>query len=357
MMKTLPDKNEMERATLTRDESYDGVFFVGVRSTGIFCRPSCPAKKPQGRNMMYYATVRDCLLAGFRPCKRCRPLATNGQTPAWLGQVVAQVEGSSAERITDADLRNMGIDPDRARRYFKRRFGMTFQGYHRARRMGLALQELRSGGDALMVGLGAGYDSSSGFRDAFEKTFGTTPGRAYDVLAIHTATLESPIGPLIAGATDQGVCLLEFADRRALQRQVETLKRRTGGFVVPGRHENLDHLATELTEYFDGKRQSFTVPLVSPGTTFQRHVWAELRNIPYGTTRSYDQLARAIGRPGAHRAVARANGDNRLAILIPCHRVVKADGTLSGYGGGVWRKQYLIDLEHSTKLDRAPRAV
>lgn len=347
MIKELPDQLEMQRAMLARDASFDGIFFVCVKTTKIFCRPSCPARKPKPENVVYHPAVRDCLLAGFRPCKRCRPLATAGRHPDWVETLIERVEQDPSGRFTDADLRGQGVSPFRARRYFNERFGMTFHAYHRARRMGLALGALREGDNALHVAFDHGFESNSGFRDAFERTFGTTPGRCAGVTPILSTTIESPIGPLVAGATEEGVCLLEFADRRAFQHQVDTLRRRLGGTIVPGLNEHLAQLRRELTEYFEARRTVFTVPLVAPGTDFQRRVWRALGEIPYGQTRSYDELATAIGRPGAHRAVGRANGDNRLAILIPCHRVVRSDGHLCGYGGGLWRKRHLLELERS----------
>ncbi len=345
MMKTLPARAEMERAMLVGDRTYDGTFFTCVRTTGIFCRPSCPARKPKPANVEYHGTVRDCLLAGFRPCKRCRPLATNGQNPEWIDRLIERVEQDPSGRLTDGDLRAMGVSPYRARRYFNDRFGMTFHAYHRSRRMGLALEALREGDNPLHVAFDHGFESNSGFRDAFERTFGTTPGKCDGVTPIVTTTIESPIGPLVAGATDQGICLLEFADRRALQKQVATLRKRVSGNVIPGTNEHLTQLSAELVDYFDGRRRVFTVPLVAPGTEFQQSVWRELQRIPCGQTRSYEQLAATIGRPGAQRAVGRANGDNRIAIVIPCHRVVRSDGHLCGYGGGLWRKRFLLDLE------------
>ncbi len=344
-MNAAPTTIEMRKALMGRDASYDGIFFVCVKSTGIFCRPSCPARKPLPRNVVFQSTVRDCLLDGFRPCRRCRPLAVGGKSPDWLDAVLDHVEQHPAERLADDSLRPLGADPHRVRRYFVRNFGMTFQAFHRARRMGLALEQLRRGGDPLAVGFDHGFESASGFRDAFARTFGAPPGRSRDVNCIKTIRLESPVGPLIAGADEQGVCLLEFADRRALDRQLATLRKRFGAAMIPGSNAHLARLARELEEYFAGTRTSFGVPLVMRGTEFQKRVWERLCKIPHGSTWSYERLAREIGRPGAQRAVGRANGDNRIAILIPCHRVIRSDGSLCGYGGGLWRKKFLLDLE------------
>lgn len=347
MIAKRPSPGEMYNAVVRRDATYDGIFFVCVRSTGIFCRPSCPARKPQRRNTAFHSCVRDALLAGFRPCKRCRPLAVGGGAPDWLDALLARIEVAPAARLTDQDLRDAGVSPHRVRRYFTENFGMTFQAYHRMRRMGLALEQLRGGSDALAVGLDCGYESQSGFRDAFARAFGVPPGRGDSVECVRVTTIESPLGPLAAGATDEGVCLLEFADRRAFDHQTATLRKRLGASMVPGEHPHLEQLREELDAYFAGRRVAFDVPLVTPGTAFQQTVWNRLRAIPYGRTRSYEQIAAEIGRPGAQRAVGRANGDNRIAILLPCHRVVRADGGLSGYGGGVWRKRWLIDHERA----------
>jgi AraC family transcriptional regulator of adaptative response/methylated-DNA-[protein]-cysteine methyltransferase len=343
----MPAKAELERATSQRDASYDGVFFVAVRTTGVFCRPSCPARKPLPVNVEYFTSAGQALAAGYRPCKRCRPLHTNGEPPKWVERLLGAVEGSPARRLSDADLRALAIDPACARRYFRRHFGMTFQAYQRGRRMGEALGALRRGARDVEVAVDHGYESNSGFRDAFSRTFGATPGRSADVQCIVSRLIESPLGPLMCAATEEGVCLVEFADRRALQTQVNTLCKRIGGTIVPGDNEHLEQFADELGRYFAGPLTEFTVSLVRPGTAFQQAVWDRLLEIPYGRTMSYGQLAREVGRPGAQRAVGRANGDNRLAIVVPCHRVVQSDGKLRGYGGGLWRKQFLLDHERN----------
>jgi len=355
-MSTLPPVGEMERAYRERDPSYDGVFFLAVRTTGIFCRPSCPARKPLPANVEFFPTVREAMFAGYRPCLRCRPLEAGGRPPGWAARLLEEVERRPGERIPDGTLRRLGVDPARARRYFLAHYGMTFQAYCRARRLGVALDELRRGADLDDVALGHGFDSHSGFRAAFARAFGTSPGRGRDADCILLAFLESPLGPLVAGATKAGVCLLEFTDRRSLETSLDTVRRRFGCATLPGDTPHLKQLKVDLSAYFAGELRAFTVPVVTPGTPFQEQVWDELRRVPYGETRSYEDLARALGRPKAQRAVGRANGENRIAIVIPCHRVVNKDGGLGGYGGGLWRKRYLLDLERGARPVAPPDA-
>ncbi|MCI0652351.1 MAG: methylated-DNA--[protein]-cysteine S-methyltransferase [Planctomycetes bacterium] len=349
-MRRLPPVREMEQAVRRRDPAYDGIFFIGVRTTGIFCRPNCPARRPLARNIEYFPLVKDALFAGYRPCKRCTPLALDRQPP-WAARLLADVEAEPARRITESDLRERGVDPATARRHFLRRFGMTFHAFSRARRLGRALHHIRNGGDLDGAVLESGYESHSGFRDAFARVFGTSPGRGRGRAGecVRIAWIESPLGPLLAGATAEGVCLLEFTDRRMLEAQLASVRRAFAGQpAVPGENEHLARLREELADYFARSLRRFTTPLVYPGTDFQVRVWEQLLRIPYGETRSYDDIARAVGDANARRAVGRANGLNRIAIVIPCHRVVNKDGRLGGYGGGLRRKQFLLDLERGT---------
>ena len=346
----MPTREEMERAFAAKDTSYDGVFYVAVRTTGIFCRPSCPSR-PNLENVEFFSSVKDCLFAGYRPCKRCRPLEANGQPPEWAAQLISRVEAAPDARLKAADLRDMGITPERARRWFQQHYGMSFSAWCRGNRLAGAFARLRHGASLDDAALDSGFESHSGFRDAFSRVFGEAPGRSRaNGEHVVITMLETPLGPVLAGATDPGITLLEYTDRRMLERNLEALRRRFGCAVVPGQHPLLEKLRVQLDEYFQGKRKDFTLPLATRGTPFQDKVWRELRRIPHGQTLSYDELARRVGQPTAQRAVARANGANCLAILIPCHRVIGKDGTLTGYGGGLWRKRLLLELERTGRL-------
>jgi len=337
----------MERAFLESDASYDGIFFTAVRTTGIFCRPSCRARKPLPENVEFFPSVRGALFAGYRPCKRCSPETPPGTVPDWVTTLLDAVEGDPTRRLHDGDLRTLGVDPARARRYFLEQYGMTFHAYCRGRRLSGALRQLRSGDSLDDVALGTGWESHSGFREAFSRTFGTAPGAARNIpdAAVVMTTIDTPLGPMVAGATDTGLCLLEFTDRRMLEAQMRRLQSLLKQPLVPGDHPHLAQTREQLAAYFDKRLTTFTLPLVFRGTPFEERVWKELCRIPYGETLSYAALAERVGSPGAQRAVGRANGMNRIAIVIPCHRVVNSDGKLGGYGGGLWRKHWLLGLE------------
>ncbi len=347
-MKPMPDHAEMERAFRDKDGSYDGLFYVGVRTTGVFCRPICPARKPLPENVEFFPSPKEALFAGYRPCKRCEPLRAGGELPGWAAGLIERIENDPSIRIKEADLREAGIEPSKARRFFLGRFGMTFQAYCRARRLGRAFDEIRGGKRLDDVILGHGFESHSGFRDAFLNRFGRPPGKVRAEDFIRIAWIETPIGPMAAGATTEHLCFLEFTDRRMLEAQFETLARRFHKSIAPGENAVIEKTRTELERYFAGSLKRFSVPLEYPGTEFQARVWKALLDIPYGETRSYEDVARAVGSPGAVRAVGSANGKNRIAIIIPCHRVVNKSGELGGYGGGLWRKRRLLDLERGS---------
>jgi AraC family transcriptional regulator of adaptative response/methylated-DNA-[protein]-cysteine methyltransferase len=348
-MNALPSSEALYRAVLERDPSYDGVFFLGVRTTGIFCRPTCKSKKPLAENVEYFASTGEAERAGYRACKRCRPLEPLGAEQAWIRSTIAELGETRAAHVTDAELRELSIDPVRARRAFRAAYGVTFHGWQRSQRLGLALRDLRDGGAIDAVAQGRGWQSTSGFREAFEQLFGAPPGRARSADCLSADLIASPLGPLLAAASSRGICLLEFLDRRGLPGQASSLQRALGCAVVPGRNAHIDQMERELAEWFAGRRTRFDVALHVEGTDFERSVWKRLLEIPYGETMSYEAMAFDLGRPGAQRAVGRANGKNRIAIVIPCHRVVQKNGELRGYGGGLWRKRRLIDLERDVR--------
>ncbi len=347
LSRRLPAPGTMYRAFARRDPAYEGVFWLGVRTTGIFCRPTCRARQPRRENVEFFATPSEALHAGYRPCMKCRPLDHGNAPPPLVAKLLALVEREPSRRFRDSELAGFGIDASTARRQFKRYCGMTFQAYHRARRMGLALNDIRKGKTVLDSQLDQGFESGSGFRDAFNRLVGAAPSRASQVGVLHAQWLETPLGPMLAVADDRGLHLLDFVDRRGLERALAMLQKRLACRVLPGTHRYLAQIATELREYFAGTRTTFATPVLLTGSEFQQRVWRELLAIPAGETRSYAALAARIGAPKAVRAVGRANGDNRLSIIVPCHRVIGANGELTGYGGGLARKQKLLDLERA----------
>lgn len=354
-MHNLPPIAEVVKAFMASDSSYEGIFYVAVKTTRIFCRPTCKARKPLLKNVEFFAAKSEALHAGYRPCLRCKPMNTVAEVPSLVEQLRMLVENDPAARagspIRERNLIELGIDPSTARRQFQRYFGMSFHAYQRARRMGSALATVRKGASVLDNQLDHGFESSSGFREAFAKVFGTPPSKSSGVHCLLAKWLDSPLGPMLAIADDRGLHIVDWVDRRGLERAVARLRIRENvrehTAIVPGSHPILEQIERELKAYFAGTLKTFLTPLAAWGTPFQNNVWQQLLAIPRGETRSYADLARALGAPKAVRAVARANGDNFRGVIIPCHRVIGSDGSLTGYGGGLARKQWLLDHEKS----------
>lgn len=340
----LPSRQALLNALSRRDPAWDGLFVFGVRTTGIACRPTCPSRRARPQHVEFFPTIDDARTAGFRPCRRCRPEQAI-RDPEWWPRLVALVDASLDSRMSDAELVRLGFDPVRVRRHALKSHGMTFHAWLRLRRVAASQRLLRAGTELDTVIIDSAWQSHSGFRDAFIRAVGTTPGKARDGEPIFAMTWQSPLGPIVAAAVEAGLVLLEFGEIERLERQAPTLRRWFKGPVVTGKHPHLEQLFTELGEYFAGTRRDFDVPLVIRGTPFEVSVWNALRTIPCGTTCCYADIARAVRNPKAVRAVGSANGRNRMSIVIPCHRVVNADGRLGGYGGGLWRKIRLLELE------------
>ncbi len=342
------------RALVDRDKRFEGIFWAGIRTTGIFCRPGCSAKKPKRENVVFFASVGEALSAGYRPCRKCQPLLRYGDPPLWVRKLLAEIDEDPGQRITDADLRGRGLDPVTLRRWFSKHHGMSFHAYLRTRRINEAYRRIKSEGEVTTPALDAGYASLSGFHAAFRKHTGFSPKGSRTRELVIVRHLLSPLGPMLAGCTDAGICLLDFQDE--LEDALANSKsgsHKIGDGSLFGAHPLLTRLETQLEEYFNGRRQIFDLPLLTVGTEFQKRAWQALLEIPFGATRSYREQAEMIGKPLAVRAVAGANAANRLAVLIPCHRVIGNDGGLAGYGAGIWRKRYLLELERSV-LSRQP---
>lgn len=344
-MITAENKEEYYQALLAKKTEYEGVFFVGVKTTGVFCSPTCPARKPKFENCEFFETAQQALLASFRPCKRCRPLSHPNHVSKLVQKLVEEVEQNPERRWKDKDFEDLAVDASTARRQFKKRFGMTFVEYARARRMGLAMKQIREGEAVIEAQLSTGYESSSGFRDAFSRIMGAAPTKLGSRNILKASWLDTPLGPMLTIADEEALYLLEFVDRRGLEREIERLRRKTKSAIIPGHTKPISSIERELNLYFKGQLIEFKTPILLLGSLFQKHVWAELVKIPPGETRSYSNIAVAIGRPTAFRAVAQANGANQLAIIIPCHRVINTNGELGGYGGGLARKEWLINHE------------
>lgn len=345
MLFSLPDLEALYHALITRDAAYDGRAYVGVTSTGVFCRLTCAARKPKPQHCRFFETVAECLAAGFRPCQRCHPLAPAAEAEPMVQTLLTALAKESGRRWAEGDLTAMGLDPSTVRRAFKRHFGLTFLEMARLERLREGVGTLAGGGRVIDAQLDAGFESPAAFRAAFARLLGQSPGSFMGKGLLRADAIRTPLGPMIAVCDRQSLHLLEFADRKALAGELKRLLKQCRGDMGFGRYDPMGRLEAELAAYFAGQTAEFTVPLTLHGSAFTKSVWAELQKIPPGETRSYSEIAQAIGQPAAVRAVARANGANQIALLIPCHRVIGADGSLTGYGGGLWRKQKLIEIE------------
>jgi AraC family transcriptional regulator of adaptative response/methylated-DNA-[protein]-cysteine methyltransferase len=297
--------------------------------------------------MREFERAREALAAGFRPCRSCTPLLTGVADPPWLIPLMSEVESDPGRRWHDHDLEMMGMDAGTVRRWFIANHGLTFHAYTRLRRLGSALKQIQHGEPVERAVVASGFESETGFRESFAQVFGSPPSAVDRESSIWVNRVGTPLGSMVMGVHDSGLCLLEFAERRMLDTQLKRLSRHMGRVFLPGEHPLMEQVKNELDAYFDGTLRRFTLPLTAPGTAFQEAVWSALLEIPFGETRSYADIAASIGQPEAVRAVGQANGDNRIAIIIPCHRVVGAGGEPTGYGGGIWRKEYLLALEQA----------
>lgn len=345
MLFDLPDHDTLYQALLDRNAVYDGQAYVGVSTTGVFCRLTCPARKPKTENCTFYASIGECIEAGFRACKRCHPLQPMASADPAIAALLTALDERPEYRWSESDIGRMGFDLSTVRRSFKRQFGMTFLEMARQRRLRDGFETISDGGKVIDAQLDAGFESASAFRASFSKLLGRAPGKLDTAPILFADWIETPLGPMIAVCSTSQMHLLEFVDRKALKTELSKLDKLAKGKVGIGKTQPGEQIRGELNAFFDGTSANFSTPLAYGGSEFAKSVWDELRLIPPGQTRSYSEIAKRIGRPSATRAVARANGANQIALVVPCHRVIGADGSLTGYGGGLWRKQKLLEIE------------
>ncbi|MDR0194575.1 MAG: methylated-DNA--[protein]-cysteine S-methyltransferase [Myroides sp.] len=336
----------MYQAIIAKDTSFEGVFFTTVITTGIFCRPSCTARKPKIENVEFFKTAKECIERGYRPCKVCKPLNSLNQVPLNIQEILEELRLTPSLKLKDEDLKSRAVAPSQVRRWFLKHHGMTFQAYQRLLRMNSAHKKIQEGESIINTAYDMGYESLSGFGESFKNVIGVSPKNGKQQQVIDLQKLETPIGSIVVCATKEGVCFLEFADIQDLDRELKRIAKEKQAVILQGENLHISQLKQELDAYFKGELIEFTVSLDLIGTPFQVQVWNGLRTIPYGETKSYKQQSELLNIPKSIRAVANANGMNTVAIVVPCHRIIGTDGSLTGYRGGVWRKKFLLELEN-----------
>ncbi len=335
----------MYRASSNKNPDFEGVFWMGVKTTGIFCRPTCTARKPKPENVEFFHNTKDAILKGYRPCKICKPLENPDETPEYIQKILEELRENPSMKFKDLDLVKRGVEPATMRRWFQKNHGMTFQAFQRMFRLNTAFKKLQQGENLIETAYDSGFESLSGFNESFKNIFGVSPKNSKTQKIIDLKRIETPIGTMYAAATEDGICMLEFTDRKMLETEFKDLAKSLNATIVQGENPHFKTLKRELKLYFEGKLKEFTVPLSPVGTEFQKSVWKILMKIPYGETWNYRKQSEILGDVKKVRAVANANGMNKISIIIPCHRVIGSNGTLTGYGGGIWRKQKLLELE------------
>ncbi|MFZ1205759.1 MAG: bifunctional DNA-binding transcriptional regulator/O6-methylguanine-DNA methyltransferase Ada [Candidatus Acidiferrales bacterium] len=361
------------QAVQSRDRSADGAFVYAVRSTGIYCRPSCPSRKPQREQVVFFALAEAAEQKGFRPCRRCRPRAVPVADPkiATVARVCREIEAhiladpgidaDSDSRLTLAHLsRSAGMSTHQLERAFRATIGITPRQYADAQRMRRLKSRLKKGDNVTTALYEAGYGSSSRLYERAPSHLGMTPAayrRGGEGMHIDYTIVDSPLGRLLVGATERGISALYLGEsddklRAAFEKEYPRaeLRRDDNG---PG---SLGEWVEEVLEHLRGHKPHLDVPTDVQATAFQRRVWEELRRIPYGATRTYTEVAQAIGNPSAIRAVARACATNPVSVIVPCHRVVRQDGNLAGYRWGISRKRTLLDHEAAAAQPKAKAA-
>jgi len=343
-------------AVLARDANQDGQFFFAVSTTGVYCRPSCPAKRLRRQNVAFYRRPEDAEKAGYRACLRCKPKSASGNPQtATVKEMCRYIEQHLDEPVTLERLAKVfGQSPFHLQRTFKKTLGITPRAYADSCRMGLLKRNLQAGRSVTHALYDAGYSSSSRLYERTASQLGMTPDkyrRGAIAATIRYTCTNSPLGRMLVAATDKGICAIQFADTD--DELTEGLKREFPFAVRKREDASMRSWTNTVLRQVSGHKTNRSLPLDIQATAFQRRVWDHLQSLPFGTTQSYGEVAKAIGRPTAARAVARACASNRIAVAIPCHRVVREDGEMGGYRWGVERKKALLQMEQQGSQNSA----
>ena len=338
------------QAVLARDSSRDGQFVFAVSSTGVYCRPSCPSRRPRRANVMFFSKADEAERAGYRACLRCRPKSIGGNPQMEMVKAVCRyIEQHLDEPVTLPQLgKAFRQSPFHLQRTFKAVLGVSPKAYADSCRMKQLKENLRAGHSVTRAMYDAGYSSSSRLYERTASQLGMTPDkyrRGAIAAIIRYTCADSPLGRMLVAATDKGICAIQFADSDA---ELEQGLRHEFPFATRRRDDaSLQSWVGDLLHQMRGQKSNSALPLDIQATAFQRLVWSYLQSIPFGATRSYGEVARGIGDPNATRAVARACATNPVAVAIPCHRVVRSNGDMGGYRWGAERKKELLRLEQS----------
>ena len=336
-------------AVVGRDTKLDGEFFFAVSTTGVYCRPSCAARRPRRENVEFFRTPEAAEQAGYRACLRCRPRAFSGNAESDGAKTICRfIEQHLDEPLTLGRLaKEFHQSPFHLQRRFKAVLGITPREYADSCRLKMLKRNLQAGDSVTRAMYDAGYGSSSRLYERTASQLGMTPDkyrRGAIAATIRYTIADSPLGRMLIAATEKGICAIQFA--RTDSELLEGLKREFPFAVRRPDDGELQAWVSTLLHHLRGKNLNSSLPLDIRATAFQRRVWAYLQSIPFGETKSYADVAKAIGKPRAVRAVARACATNPVAVAIPCHRVVREDGTMGGYRWGLERKKALLEMEH-----------
>ena len=338
------------RAVMKRDDRFDGTFVFAVRSTGIYCNPSCPARRPRPEQVMLFSSPDDAEHSGFHPCKRCRPREIHSSRQKEVVERVCRyIEANLGKKLTLSSMSShVGISPYYLQRIFKRIMGMSPREYVEAHRLAKMKMRLKKGEPVIKALYSAGFSSRSRLSDRVPAQFGMSPGtyrRGGQGMRITYTTVSCPLGRMLIATTDLGICAVCFGDSDA---EVESsLSAEYPAAKIQRNDTIFKEQITAFTRYFTGHQLDLNLPLDVQATAFQWRVWKKIQSIPHGSTSFYGKIAHALGLPHAARAVARACATNPVPLIIPCHRVVRQDGKMGGYRWGVKRKQALLSQEQA----------